>query len=98
MDTVDDYADDAQAMASEHVLIRDAQRYSFFHEGFFDYAFARRFAVRGLALLPLLRSYEQHLFRRAQMQQILGEHSLFFRTQKPAAHIRREKIPAFEHS
>jgi hypothetical protein len=45
VDTVDDYADDAQAMASEHVLIRDGQRYSLFHEGFFDYAFARRFAA-----------------------------------------------------
>ena len=69
--TVDDYADDAQAMASEHVLIRDGQRYSFFHEGFFDYAFARRFAARGRELLPLLRSGEQHLFRRAQVRQIL---------------------------
>jgi hypothetical protein len=71
VDTVDDCADDAQAMASEHVLIRDGQRYSFFHEGFFDYAFARRFAARGRELLPLLRSGEQHLFRRAQVRQIL---------------------------
>jgi hypothetical protein len=71
VDTVDDYADDAQAMASEHVLIRDGQRYSLFHEGFFDYAFARRFAARGRELLPLLRSGEQHLFRRAQVRQIL---------------------------
>jgi hypothetical protein len=69
--TVDDYGHDAQAMASEHVLIRDGQRYSFFHEGFFDYAFARRFAARGRELLPLLRSSEQHLFRRAQVRQIL---------------------------
>ena len=69
--TVDDYDHDAQAMASEHVLIRDGQRYSFFHEGFFDYAFARRFAARGRELLPLLRSGEQHLFRRAQVRQIL---------------------------
>ena len=69
--TVDDYDHDAQAMASEHVLIRDGQRYSFFHEGFFDYAFARRFAARGRELLPLLRSSEQHLFRRAQVRQIL---------------------------
>ena len=69
--TVDEYDHDAQAMASEHVLIRDGQRYSFFHEGFFDYAFARRFAARGLELLPLLRSGEQHLFRRAQVRQIL---------------------------
>jgi hypothetical protein len=69
--TVDDYDHDPQAMASEHILIRDGQRYSFFHEGFFDYACARRFAARGRKLLPLLRSNEQHLFRRAQVRQIL---------------------------
>jgi hypothetical protein len=69
--TVDDYNHDAQAMASEHVLISDGQRYSFFHEGFFDYAIARRFAARGRELLPLLRGNEQHLFRRAQVRQIL---------------------------
>jgi hypothetical protein len=26
------------------------------------------------------------------------EHSLFFRTQKPAAHVRSERRPACEHS
>jgi hypothetical protein len=29
---------------------------------------------------------------------ILWEHSLCFRTQKPAAHVRSERIEAFEHS
>jgi len=64
-------SDDAKEMASEHVLIRDSHGYSFFHESFFDYAYARRFVARGLELLPLLRSGEQHLFRRAQVRQIL---------------------------
>jgi hypothetical protein len=68
---VDDYADDARAMASEHVLIWNGKRISFFHEGFFDYAFARRFAARGFELLSFLLSSEQHLFRRAQVRQIL---------------------------
>src|SRR5262249_12864758 len=68
---VDTYAEDAAAMVSEHVLMRDGQRYAFFHEGFFDYAFARRFAARGLALIPFLQQSEQHLFRRAQVRQIL---------------------------
>jgi hypothetical protein len=71
VETVDECADDAKAMASEHILIQDGQRYSFFHEGFFDYAFARRFAARGHELLAMLRSSEQHLFRRAQVRQIL---------------------------
>jgi hypothetical protein len=53
------------------VLVLDRERYAFFHEGFFDYAFARRFAARGLEVLPLLHESEQHLFRRAQVRQIL---------------------------
>lgn len=68
---VDDYADDARAMASEHVLIWDNNRLSFFHEGFFDYAFARRFSACGYQLTTILQSSEQHLFRRAQVRQIL---------------------------
>ena len=70
-DILDDYADDADAMASEHVLVRDRRRYAFFHEGFFDYAFARRFVGRGQGLLPMLFESEQHLFRRAQVRQVL---------------------------
>jgi hypothetical protein len=68
---VDEYGDDAQVMASENVLVRDRDRYAFFHESFFDYAFARRFAGRERELLPFLREGEQHLFRRAQVRQIL---------------------------
>jgi hypothetical protein len=70
-DIIDEYLDDAKAMASEHVLILDNKNYAFFHEGFFDYAFARRFATSGNDLLSLLISSEQHLFRRAQVRQIL---------------------------
>jgi hypothetical protein len=68
---LDEYEADAGAMVSEHVLTLEGGRYSFFHESFFDYAFARRFAARGLRLLPFLLSGEQHLFRRAQVRQIL---------------------------
>lgn len=68
---IDDYADDARAMASEHVLIWNGKCLSFFHEGFFDYSFARRFPARKLELLIFLRSSEQDLFRRAQVRQIL---------------------------
>ncbi|WP_375495076.1 hypothetical protein [uncultured Nostoc sp.] len=69
---VDEFEHDAKAMASEHLLILEGKRISFFHESFFDYAFARRFASRGHKLLPFLgRREEQHLFRRAQVRQIL---------------------------
>ena len=39
--------------------------------GFFDYAFARRFAGSSQSLLHLLVSGEQRLFRRAQVRQVL---------------------------
>jgi hypothetical protein len=69
---VDNFVEDASVMASEHILTWEGKRISFFHESFFDYAFARRFAFRGQKLLPFLgRREEQHLFRRAQVRQIL---------------------------
>ena len=70
---VEDWNSDAKAMVSEHVLVfvPDNKRFSFFHEGFFDYAYARRFARDPQSLLDLLVSGEQHLFRRAQVGQIL---------------------------
>jgi hypothetical protein len=68
---LDEYEADLNAMVSEHVLTLQEGRCSFFHESFFDYAFARRFASRGLRLTQLLLDSEQHLFRRAQVRQIL---------------------------
>ena len=68
---VEDWNTDAEAMVSEHVLVLENSRYSFFHEGFFDYAYARRFAGNSRSLLTLLASDEQHLFRRAEVRQIL---------------------------
>ncbi len=70
-DVVADYRQDALAMASDHVIVQDGSRYAFFHETFFDYAFARRFVARGGELRSLLLSSEQFLFRRAQVRQIL---------------------------
>jgi hypothetical protein len=74
MSVTDDWADDARAMASEHVLIKDEKyrRYRFFHESFFDYAFARRFCATERSVVEFLQSSEQHLFRRAQVRQILS--------------------------
>ncbi len=69
---VEEHEADADAMASERVLVADGQQYRFFHETFFDYAFARRFVSTGDSLLSLLLAEEQHLFRRAQVRQILA--------------------------
>ena len=68
---VEDWNSDAKAMVSENILVCENKRFSFFHEGFFDYAYARRFARDPQSLLDLLVSGEQHLFRRAQVRQIL---------------------------
>ena len=68
---VEEWNTDTKAMVSENVLVIEDKRYSFFHEGFFDYAFARRFAGGPQSLLGLLVNGEQRLFRRAQVRQIL---------------------------
>jgi hypothetical protein len=69
---LDQYGPDADAMTSEQILVLSEDRFRFFHESFFDYAFARRFAVSGKSIVELLLSSEQHLFRRSQVRQILA--------------------------
>jgi hypothetical protein len=61
----------ANVMESEHILVGDRSRIGFFHESFFDYAFARRFVANGKDLLSYLKNVGQHLFRRAQVRQVL---------------------------
>jgi hypothetical protein len=63
-----DYLDQ---MASEGVLTFDGKRYGFGHESFFDYCFARAFIKRPESLADFLATSEQHLFRRAQVRQVL---------------------------
>lgn len=60
-----------EQLASEGVLTFDGRRYGFGHESFFDYAFARVFFRRGDSLVSFLVASEQHLFRRAQVRQVL---------------------------
>ncbi len=59
------------AMASESVLSFDEKRYAFGHEAFFDYCFARIFMAQDKSLTEFLTKSEQHLFRRAQVRQVL---------------------------
>ena len=63
-----DYLDQ---MASEGVLSFDGKRYGFGHESFFDYCFARSFVAKEESLTAFLLNSEQHLFRRAQVRQVL---------------------------
>ena len=59
-------------LASEGVLTYDEHRYGFGHESFFDYCFARMFMNRTEPIISFLKASEQHLFRRAQVRQILA--------------------------
>ncbi|MGC4796389.1 hypothetical protein ACLQ3H_20085 [Micromonospora saelicesensis] len=67
----DDLANDADVLVSEHVLVRDGREVAFFHEAFFDYAFARHWVSCNESLVRFLTHGEQELFRRAQVRQIM---------------------------
>ena len=64
-------ADYLNQYVSENVLARDGDTYGFSHESFFDYCFARLFAAGDDSVADVLKSFEQHLFRRAQVRQVL---------------------------
>jgi hypothetical protein len=65
------YMPDAQVLESEHVLVERPGAFSFFHEAFFDHAFARRWLAREQTLVAFLLEGEQELFRRAQVRAVL---------------------------
>jgi hypothetical protein len=67
---VDEWRAEVREMASIGVLVEDGPNLAFFHERFFDYAFARRFVALRRTLEELL-ARDQFLFRRAQVRQIL---------------------------
>ena len=68
---LDDHADVMSALESENILVRDGSRLSFFHEGFLDYAFARRMVATGDDLAAYILAGEQSLFVRSQVRQVL---------------------------
>jgi hypothetical protein len=77
--------DDADVLRSAHVLVDDGSLTAFFHETFFDYAFARDWTTRGESLVGFLLGGAQELFRRAQVRQVL----VHLRSDDPAR-FRRE--------
>lgn len=68
---LDEFASEIPFLLSEHVLVEDAGRLAFFHQSFFDYAFARAFGAREEDLMEFLLQRDQGLFRRAQVRQVL---------------------------
>lgn len=71
-EVLDPYEAYVTQMASEGVLTFDGKRYEFGHESFFDYCFARTFVTGQQTLTDFIASSEQHLFRRAQVRQVLA--------------------------
>jgi hypothetical protein len=69
---LDQWPQTLAAMLSEHVLIQELNQIRFFHESFFDYAFARRFAALEPTLVGFLQRSEQPLSRRGQVRQVLS--------------------------
>lgn len=67
----DDLAASRKVLESEHVCVRDGRQLAFFHESFFDYAFARDWLQRDESLVGFLTGGEQELFRRGQLRQVL---------------------------
>ncbi|MGQ7753632.1 hypothetical protein ACUN29_35000 [Streptomyces sp. WC2508] len=67
----DDLAASRKVLESEHVFVRDGRQLAFFHESFFDYAFAREWLRREESLVAFLTGGEQELFRRGQLRQVL---------------------------
>ncbi|MGW5103192.1 hypothetical protein [Streptomyces sp. NPDC004100] len=67
----DDLAVSRKVLESEHVFVRDGRQLAFFHESFFDYAFARDWLRREESLVAFLTGGEQELFRRGQVRQVL---------------------------
>lgn len=89
---LDKWPQTVAAMKSQHVLIAERGLVRFFHESFFDYAFARRFCADGRRLVDLLRSGEQHLFRRGQVRQVLH----YRRSHDRAEYLR--ELPILPHN
>ena len=72
-ETLDDFTPEyLEQLASEGVLTFDERRYGFGHESFFDYCFARLFFNKRESVVSFLKGSEQHLFRRAQVRQVLA--------------------------
>ena len=71
MASLDDHEEAVALMVSENILVRDGPRVAFFHEGFFDYIFARGFVAADRDLVHHILGQEQSLFIRSQVRQIL---------------------------
>ena len=76
---LDEHGEALNVLASEGVVYVQDHNVRFFHESFFDYAFARTFVRSNNDLVQWLLNDEQPLFRRSQVRQVLE----FLRSHEP---------------
>ena len=69
---LDEHAEALDLLTSQGVVTISGDHVGFFHESFFDYAFARTFETGGGNLVDWLKADDQHLFRRSQVRQVLA--------------------------
>jgi hypothetical protein len=69
---LDEVRDAALKLASEHVFSFANGQWSFFHEGFYDFANARRLLRRGIGVSDYLKARGQGLELRTQLRQSLA--------------------------
>jgi len=69
--TLDVFQNAIDILTSEGLIMSSRGQVNFFHESFFDHIYARTFVNQKMNLVDLLKSTEQHLFRRTQVRQIL---------------------------
>ncbi|MEM8795422.1 MAG: ATP-binding protein [Pseudomonadota bacterium] len=69
---LEEYSGSEDWLSSEGIIVVRGSQLNFFHESFFDWAYAKSFVNSDRSILELLKSTEQHLFRRTQVRQILN--------------------------
>lgn len=88
------YTPDARVLESEHVVVERPGAFAFFHEAFFDHAFARRWLAREQTLVTFLLEGEQELFRRAQVRAVL----VYLRDKEPERFVSEVEALLADHA
>lgn len=67
----DEYEDELNILQSKNILNKEGNKISFFHQTFYDYAFARDFAQKEMSLYDYILTTGQDLIIREQFKQII---------------------------
>lgn len=67
----DEFKEELSLLCSNGILKQENNKISFFHQTFFDYVFARDFAIKGVSLFEYILTTYQDLSIREQFKQII---------------------------